>query len=325
MHKHPQAHTNDLFDDHEAGSSTLRAQAAARSTWVSVAVNLCLATAQVLVGLFAKSHALVADGLHSLSDLLSDFVVLVANRFSGEDSDDNHHYGHYRYENAASLIIGLILLLVASAMLYQGVLAVLQPERIAAPKSLALWVAGVALVAKELLFRYLLAVAQRVRSSMLVANAWHARSDAASSLVALAGIGGSLLGWPIFDPIAAIIVGLFVLRMGLKFTWSALDDLMDRAATEEENAQISALIRNTPNVEGLHDMRTRRVGDLILVDAHIEVDGALTVRQGHDIALAARNRVLTAMPQVLNVMTHIDAVQAFADSDSASRVPLSLP
>ena len=325
MHKHPQTQTNDLFDDHEAGNSALRARAAARSTWVSVAVNIGLATAQILVGFFARSHALVADGLHSLSDLLSDFVVLVANRFSGEDSDANHHYGHYRYENAAALIIGLILLLVAAGMLYQGGLAVLQPERIAAPQSLALWVAGTALIAKELLFRYLLAVAQKVRSSMLVANAWHARSDAASSLVALAGIGGSLLGWRILDPIAAIIVGLFVLRMVLKFTWSALDDLMDRAATQEENAQIANLIRATPQVQGLHDMRTRRVGDLILVDAHIEVDGDLSVREGHDIALAARNRVLAAMPQVLNVMTHIDPVQAFANSDSPSRAPLSLP
>lgn len=325
MHKHPQVHTNDLFDDHETGSSALRAQAAARSTWVSVAVNLGLVGLQIAIGLLSRSHALVADGLHSLSDLLSDFVVLIANRFSGEASDDKHHYGHYRYENAASLIIGLILLLVAAGMLYQGMQAVLNPQSLDAPKSMALWVAVTALVAKEGLFRYMLAVAQRVRSSMLVANAWHARSDAASSLVALVGIGGSLLGWRILDPIAAIIVGLFVLRMGGKFTWAALDDLMDRAATEEENAQITRLILETPDVLGLHDMRTRRVGDLILVDAHIEVDGALSVREGHDIALAARNRVLAAMPQVLNVMTHIDAVQAFANSDSASRAPLSLP
>ena len=314
-------HSRDLFDTPELGSQALRARAAARSTWVSVVVNIGLASAQVLVGVSARSHALVADGLHSLSDLLSDFVVLIANRFSAENSDSNHHYGHYRYENAASLIIGLILLAIAVGMLYQGVLVVLHPENIAAPQRISLWIAGLALITKELLFRYMLAVAHRVRSSMLVANAWHARSDAASSLVALAGISGSLLGWHILDPIAAIVVGLFVLRMGFKFTWEALDDLMDRAATEEENAQIAQLIRGTPQVQGLHDMRTRRVGDLILVDAHIEVDGDLRVQEGHDIALAARERVLQAMPQVLNVMTHIDAVQAFANSDSPSRIP----
>ena len=292
MHKHPYTQTNDLFDDHESGSSAARAQAAARSTWVSVAVNICLATAQILVGFFARSHALVADGLHSLSDLLSDFVVLVANRFSSEDSDANHHYGHYRYENAASLIIGLILLLVAAGMLYQGGLAVLQPDRIAAPQSLALWVAGTALIAKELLFRYMLAVAQKVRSSMLVANAWHARSDAASSLVVAVGIIGNLSGYPIFDPIAALIVGFMVAKMGWQFGWDALHDLMDRSVDEQEVQAIRQTLLETPGVSGVHDVRTRKMGDMIVVDAHLEVDAALTVEAGHDIAVLARQRVL---------------------------------
>lgn len=293
------------------------ALAAARSTWVSVAVNLLLALGQIGVGWWVRSQALMADGLHTLSDLLSDFVVLLANRFSGQASDADHHYGHHRYENAASLAIGLLLAAVAVGMLYQGGRALLQPAQIAPPQSLALWVAGLTLIAKELLFRYLLAVAQRVRSSLLAANAWHARSDAASSLVALCGIAGSLLGWRILDAVAAVLIGLFVLRMGIKFTWGALEDLMDRAATEEENTQIAALIRNTPQVLGLHELRTRRVGDLILVDAHIEVDGDLSVRQGHAIAVEARHRVLSAMPQVLDVMTHIDPAGDFLDSDSA--------
>lgn len=298
----------DLLDDVETVSAEARAQAARRSTWISVAVNLGLSNLQILVGALAHSQALIADGMHSLSDLLADFVVLIANRFSGQASDEDHHYGHYRYENAASLVIGLLLVAVAAAMLWAGVHKILRPETIAPAQTIALWTAGAALVAKELLFRYMLAVAQRVRSTLLVANAWHARSDAASSLVALAGIGGSLLGYPILDPVAALIVGLFVLRMGWKFTWDALHDLMDRSADEADNARIEEIIRATPQVLGLHDMRTRRVGDMILVDVHIEVDGALNVRAGHDIALAARNAVLEAMPQVMNVMTHIDPV-----------------
>ncbi len=297
-----------LLGDHEVVSSHVRRQAAARSTWVSVAVNMVLSALQVVVGWLVHSQALVADGLHSLSDLLSDFIVLIANRFSSADSDADHHYGHYRYENAATFAIGLLLLAVAVGMLYQGLLAVLQPQDIAPGRRLALAVAALALLSKEFLFRYLLAVAQRVRSSMLAANAWHARSDAASSLVVVAGIAGSLLGFPILDPIAAMIVGLFVLRMGWKFAWDGLHDLMDRAATEEENAQIERLIRGTPGALGLHDMRTRRVGDMILVDAHIEVDGGLTVHEGHAIAVAATEQVMQAMPQVLDVMTHIDPV-----------------
>lgn len=286
--------------------SQQRSAAASRSTWVSVVVNALLSSLQMVVGWVVQSQALFADGLHSLSDLLSDFIVLVANRFSSLDSDEDHHYGHYRYENAASLFIGLLLLGVALAMLFQGLRAALQPHTIAPPQTIALWVAALALVSKELLFRYLIAVAERVRSSMLAANAWHARSDAASSVVVLAGIAGSLLGYPIFDPIAAVMVGLFVLRMGVKFTWDGLHDLMDRAATEEENAQISRLICQTPGVLGLHDMKTRRVGDLILVDAHIEVDAEQSVRDGHAIAVAATQAVMQAMPQVLDVMTHVD-------------------
>lgn len=308
-HEHSHHH-NALSSYADAAEPAARSAAAARSTWVSVVVNVLLSAGQIAVGLFTASQALIADGLHSLSDLVSDFIVLLANRFSGQASDADHHYGHYRYENAASLAIGLLLLAVALGMLYQGVLAVLQPSRIAPPQSISLWMAATALVSKELLFRYLLRVAEGVRSSMLVANAWHARSDAASSLVVLAGVSGSLLGYRILDPIAAIIVGLFVLRMGGKFTWDALSDLMDRAAPAEENTQIAKLIQADPAVLGLHDMRTRRVGDMVLVDAHIEVDGNLSVRQGHDIGAAARERVLQAMPQVLDVMTHIDPVDA---------------
>ena len=307
MDKHP-SHSTAALPADEPVSSAERARAASRSTWVSVGVNLCLSCAQILVGLVAHSQALVADGLHSLSDLFADFVVLVANRFSSAASDEDHHYGHYRYENAASLVIGLLLLAVATGMLWSGVHKVLAPEAITPAHASALWVAGAALIAKELLFRYMLAVAQRVRSTLLVANAWHARSDAASSLIALVGIGASLLGHPVLDPVAGLVVGLFVLRMGFSFTWAALSDLMDHSADAADNARIEDLIRTTPQVAGLHNLRTRKMGDLILVDVHVEVAGTLNVREGHDIALRARDRVLDAMPQVLNVMTHIDQV-----------------
>ncbi|KPF66988.1 cobalt transporter [beta proteobacterium AAP99] len=297
-----------LPDDDPEIDPSVRQAAAQRSTWVSVVVNLLLSAGQLTAGLLAHSQALVADALHSLSDLLSDFVVLIANRHSGKVADEDHHYGHHRYENAASLVIGVLLLGVAAGMLWAGVNKLAAPHAIATVQPLALWVAGIALLAKEGLFRYMLAVAKRVRSSLLVANAWHARSDAASSLVVLAGIGGSLAGYPILDPIAALIVGLMILRMGWRFTWDALHDLMDRSASEEDNRRIEALIRATPGVHGLHDLRTRRVGDMILVDVHIEVDEALNVRVGHDIALAARKAVMDALP-VLNVMTHVDPVK----------------
>lgn len=296
---------NALPNDDPELNPEQRARAARRSTWVSVAVNVLLSAVQVVVGLLAHSQALVADALHSLSDLLSDFVVLIANRSSSKAPDADHHYGHHRYQNAASFIIGLLMLGVALGMLWAGVRKLENPASITQVQPMALWAALAALFAKEVLFRYLLHIAEKVRSSLLVANAWHARSDAASSLVVLAGIGGSLLGYPILDPIAALIVGLVILRMGFRFTWSALHDLMDRAADEADNQRIEELIRTTPGVTGFHDLRTRRVGDMILVDVHIEVNGDLNVRTGHDIALEARRRVMEALP-VLNLMTHVD-------------------
>ena len=181
------------------------------------------------------------------------------------------------------------------------------PESIPDVKPIALYVAVFTLLSKEFLFRYMLHAAERVRSSMLVANAWHARSDAASSLVVALGIVGNLMGYPLLDPVAALIVGFMVGKMGWEFAWNALSDLMDRSATQEQIDQIHTLLRETPGVAGVHDVRTRKMGDMIVVDAHLEVDGELTVRQGHDIASAARERVMGALP-VLDVMTHLDPV-----------------
>lgn len=279
--------------------------AARRSTWVSVAVNLVLSTLQVAVGLFVASQALIADGIHSLSDLAADFVVLLALKHSRKAPDADHHYGHQRYENAASLVLGALLLAVGVGMLWSAAGKLATPEAIAPGSQVALGVALFTLLAKEGLFRYMLAVAERVRSSMLVANAWHARSDAASSLVVAVGIGGNLLGWPLLDPVAALIVGLMVGKMGWEFLWDALHDLTDRAATEEETSAIEQEIRAVPGVLGVHDLRTRRTGDMILVDVHLEIDGDLTVREGHAIADEVHTRVMARHP-VLNVLTHVD-------------------
>jgi cation diffusion facilitator family transporter len=276
-----------------------------------VAVNLVLSVLQVMVGLFASSQALIADGIHSLSDLVSDFVVLFAGHHSKAGPDEDHHYGHYRYENAASLVLGMILLVVGLSMLWAAIHKLADPAAIPAVHMIALYVAAIALVVKELLFRYMFAVGQRLRSTLLIANAWHARSDAASSLVVALGIGGNLLGFPLLDPIAALVVGLMVIKMGWGFAWNSLHDLMDRAADMEEIEKIRAIILSTPGVQGLHDLRTRKTGDLIMVDVHLEILGHISVTEGHDIAVKARQRVMESLP-VLDVMTHVDPVEPIA-------------
>ena len=169
----------------------------------------------------------------------------------------------------------------------------------------ALWVALAAIATKELLFRYMLRVAKAVKSSMLVANAWHARSDAASSLVVSLGLIGNLMGYPLLDPIAALIVGFMIGKMGWSFGWDAMHDLMDRAVDEAEVHAIRQTLLNTAGVAGVHDVRTRKMGDMVVVDAHIEVDATLTVEAGHNIAVAARQAVMQRH-RVLNLMTHVD-------------------
>jgi cation diffusion facilitator family transporter len=311
----------EIEDDSEHSTHTpaQRAAAAARSTWVSVVVNVVLSSVQIVVGIAAKSQGLVADGIHSLSDLVADFVVLIAGRHSQKDADEDHPYGHQRFENAASLALGLLLLGVGVGMVWSAVGKLQTPESIPTAHAAALWVALAALVSKELLFRYMLGVAKRVKSGMLVANAWHARSDAASSLVVALGLIGNLMGYPLLDPIAALIVGLMVAKMGWGFGWDALHDLMDRAVDESEVEAIRQTLMNTPGVAGVHDVRTRKMGDMVVADAHIEVDAQLTVEEGHNIAVAARLAVMQRH-RVLNLMTHVDPAHRH-DADHETTPP----
>jgi len=309
----------DDASEHSPHTAEERNAAASRSTWVSVAVNVVLSTTQIVVGVMAKSQALIADGIHSLSDLVSDFVVLFAGHHSQKDADEDHPYGHHRFETAASLALGVILLAVGAGMLWSALQKLQSPDTIATVHASALWVAFAALVLKELLFRYMLRVAKAVKSSMLVANAWHARSDAASSLVVAIGLIGNLMGYPLLDPIAALIVGFMVAKMGWSFGWDALHDLMDRAVDEQEVQAIRQTLVSTPGVAGVHDIRTRKMGDMIVVDAHLEVDANITVEAGHNIAVAARQAVLQRH-RVLNLMTHVDPAHR-PDLDHAPTPP----
>lgn len=280
---------------------------ARRSTWVSVAVNIMLTVAQFTIGVFSQSQALIADAIHSLSDLISDGVVLFANKHSAKAADEDHPYGHLRFETAATLGIGVLLVAVGIGMLWGSFHRLENPGLIPTVHEAALYAALLALLTKEGLFRYMLRAAQRIRSTMLVANAWHARSDAASSLVVAVGITGNLAGFRLADPLAALVVGIMIVRMGWKFSWRAFNDLVDRAADSDTEKAIRERILGTPGVHGIHDLRTRKMGDMVWVEVDIEMDGKLTIEQGHAIAVAARERVMADLP-VLDVMTHFDPV-----------------
>ena len=292
-----------------------------RSTWVSVVVNIMLTLVQIVAGFFAHSQSLIADGMHSLSDLVCDFMVLVASYHSKNPADEGHPYGHGRVETAASFGLGAILAATGGAIMVAAAMKLQNIEHLTPVAPLALWVAGIALVAKEGLFRYMLRVGEQLRSPMLIANAWHARSDAASSLVVAVGIGGNLLGFIYADSLAAIVVGFMIVRMGIVFAWDAFQELIDAGLSIEEVDSIRQTLIDTSGVVNLHELRTRRMAHRALVDAHILVDPRISVSEGHSIAERARARVLKSHPEVVDVLVHVDPEDDIEHDSNAQRMP----
>jgi len=269
-----------------------------------MAVNTTLSALQIVVGYFGRSQALLADGIHTLSDLLSDFLVLFASRQSAAAADDQHPYGHRRIETAATLILGAGLTVVGIGILWRAGVR-LTTGSFATVHAATLWIALATLASKEGLFHYLMKVAREQRSQMLAANAWHTRADAATSLIGAIGISGNLLGYTFLDSLAAALVAFFIARMGLKLAYQALSELVDTGVGREELERIRQTLAETPGVRGLHELRTRRMAGQALVDAHVLVDPRISVSEGHYIAETARKRVLTGH-DVLEVMVHID-------------------
>lgn len=306
--RHDHAHRHPSPAETGAEISTPdRLAAAQRATWASVVINLLLTIVQLIVGWVAHSQSLIAHGLHSFSDLLSDFLVLWANHQGAHPADAAHPYGHARIETAATLVLGISLTLVGGGILLTAGQQLQNMSEVPAVGALAFWIALLTLAAKEGLFHYLKAVAERVHSAVMMANAWHTRADAASALVVAVGIGGSLLGWRFLDLLAAVLVGFMILKMGLQFAWEALRELVDTGLSEEEVAALRTTLADTPGVVDLHELRTRRMAHKALVDAHIRVDPRISVSEGHRIAESARRRVLRAHPAILDVLVHVDA------------------
>lgn len=287
-----------------------------RSVNVSMGVNVVLSIAQIVVGWLANSHSLLVDGFHSFSDLLSDILVLFVARHSVRAADDNHPYGHARLETLATLILGLMLVAVGGGFLYSAGEKAMHLGEAPPVGMTALYVAVGALAAKEWLFRFMLRAAKKANSAMLIANAWHSRSDAASSLVVAIGIGGTLMGFVYADLLAAAIVGALIVKMGWEFSRGALEELVDHGADAEQIAEIRDVIRQTTGVMDLHELRTRRMADRILVDAHVHVAPRISVSEGHRIAEQVRANVRRACAQVLDVLVHIDP-----EDDSLAHTP----
>ena len=288
------------------GSGALRNRGIQRTALVAIATNALLSLAQIAVGLFANAFSLVADAAHTLADLVTDVLVLVAGRHGADPADANHPYGHGRIETITTMLLGAVLAAVGIGFLWSSGLRLQHMDALPELHPAALAMALMTLAAKEGLFRYTLAASRRLKAPLLEASAWHARSDAASSLVVAIGIGGSLAGHPFLEPLAAALVGFLIAGMGVRLGWQAVRELIDTGLSEGELARIRETIGTTPGVVGLHDLRTRRMAGRVLCDAHVQVEPRLTVSEGHRVSDEVYRRVREAHPEIQDMLVHID-------------------
>jgi len=275
-------------------------------TLVGSVVDLLLGIAKIMIGIPAHSQALVADGVHSLSDLGTDVLVLYAAKQSHRVADEEHPYGHGRIETVATVALGMALTAVAMGITYDAVRRMLDPELLLRPEMPALIVALISILSKEAIYRYTARAARRLRSKMLHANAWHSRSDAISSIVVVIGVGGAMAGLPYLDAVAAVAVALMIAKIGWDLLWESLQELIDTALDSGQVEDIRESIMGVPGVRELHMLRTRRSGSDALVDVHILVDPILSVSEGHQIGESVRARLLKEIDAVTDVTVHID-------------------
>ena len=285
-----------------------RSKAANSTSFISILINGLLAALQIVFGLITQSYSLIADAVHTLSDLLSDFVVLIANRFAKEKADAGHPYGHFRFETIAVLIIAVLLIVVGLEIITTSVGRIQNPATMEVNAGLAFFIALIAILAKELLYRYMAKVAKRVDSTIIMANALHARSDAISSLVVAVGLAAHFFGLSYADLVASMIVGAMIAYMGVKMAWNSLMDLADRSVDKVTLDSITNAIRDTPGLVDFHDLKTRKTGDFVLVELHLDLPARMTIAEGHDIADEVERRIKDAVPLVSYVMTHFDPI-----------------
>jgi len=285
----------------------VRYQATRNVTLVGLVVNLFLSLAQLIGGFFTQSQALIADGIHTLSDLASDIVVLVAAKMASKDADDDHPYGHGRFETVATVILGLALAGVAVGIGMSAIGRVFNPEQLTQPEPLALLFAALAIISKEGLYYYTMGVAKRIDSKMLMANAWHHRSDAISSILVALGVAGSIfLNLPWMDSAAAILVAIIIFHMGARLILDSTMELVDTALDPKKTNAIKSFISGIEGVEHMHMLRTRKMGNTVLADVHLQVNSYLSVSEGHFIAENVIQKLRIEFPEMHDITVHID-------------------
>lgn len=281
-------------------------------TLIGSFVNLILSAGKIIAGWLGHSSAMIADGIHSLSDLVTDIIVIIFVNLSGKERDKTHHYGHGKFETFATMMISFALILVGIGIAVTGIGKIIgsyRGELIAKPGIVALYAALISIVSKEALFWYTKIEGKRLNSQAMIANAWHHRSDAFSSIGTALGISGAIfLGekWRILDPLAGIIVSFFILKVAWQIAKPSIDELLDSSLPESTGTEIGNIITSTQGVEDFHNLRTRRIGETISVEVHIKVNSQLTVESSHQIASSIERSVRSRFGNLAHVIVHIE-------------------
>lgn len=283
-----------------------------RVTFLGSFVNLLLVVFKFIAGIVGHSAAMIADAVHSLSDFITDIIVIIFVAISGKPEDSDHSYGHGKYETLATAVIGIILFFVGVGILISGIKATvgaLQGEPLQAPSLLALIAAVISIVVKEALYHYTVKRGKALGSSSVVANAWHHRSDALSSIGTAIGIGGAVfLGeqWRILDPIAAVVVSIFIIKVAVELIKPCIDELVERSLPEEVEQRIHALILQSPQVSSPHHLRTRRIGGYIAIEVHIRMDGQISLSEAHQVASDIERRLKAEFGEKTHIGIHME-------------------
>jgi cation diffusion facilitator family transporter len=301
-------------------TQTQRYRAISQVTVVGAIIDLLLGVAKITFGITAHSQALVADGIHSLSDLATDGMVLYAAKHGSREADAEHPYGHGRIETLATLGLGIALIATAIGISWDAVRRLFRPELLLSPGVWVLVIAALSIVLKEAIYHYTMHAARRYRSSMLRANAWHSRSDAFSSVIVVVGVAGTMAGLTYLDAIAAVGVALMIAKIGWDLGWQGARELVDTGLDPHRVETIRHTITSVNGVQALHMLRSRRMGGDALVDVHIQVDPTLSVSEGHQISETVRARLIDEIEEVSDVMVHIDP-----EDDEAAVSTASLP
>lgn len=283
-----------------------RRKAAERVTLIGSVVDAVLGLLKIVIGIFANSAALIADGLHSLSDLLTDFMVIVVLRLSHQAPDRNHPWGHGRYETVGTVMLGIVLIAVGGLMAYESIQRLFADTRPPLPAWPALVAAAASILGKEWIFRYTLRIGKALKSDLIIANAWHSRTDALSSIVVLIAVGGSMLGVWWLDALAAVLVALLVGKIGWDLVARSVTELVDTALPESRVKELRQTILAVEGVESVHSFKSRAMGNQSLLEMHLQVKPQLSAAEGHYIGDVAVLKLKERFDDIGHVIVHID-------------------